>query len=657
MKNPFHHFRISVRLLCLAGVYTLPITLLLFFLVQGINEKIEFAQQELRGNQYQRPLMTLLHLLPQHERLANGTTGNAEVASKIDAAFAELSNAQQTLGAKLGFTATELAKRHREHVLLATVQGEWTELKAQAGSLSTAASHEKHAHLVADFRTMITHDGDLSNLILDPDLDSYYLMDVTLCAVPQMQERLANTLALGMSCLADAKAPARMREQLSVAAAMLTEADLERIRSSVATALNEDANFHGSDENLEKNLKPALAEFGPLADRFIALTREIATGETPPNAETYLAAGTAACASLQSLWTVGAGNLDGLLKTRIQDFKWRRVSQTLWTALALFLTAAFVLSISLSITRPLGVLKRVLNGNTAQVSQAANALVQSTGALSSGASQTAASLEETSASLEEMASMTKRTAANAQSAKDLANEMRVSADAGSADMTAMSRAMDEIQTASDHISKIIKTIDEIAFQTNLLALNAAVEAARAGEAGAGFAVVADEVRALAQRSALAARETAAMIEDSIGKSNRGVEFCRKASSGLTEIVAKARQMDTLISEIAVASSEQNLGISQINTAVGQMDEATQQAAANSSQIADTASVLSQQTHHLQSALSDLNTLLEGRTKIASAPREEEKTVSSLATPVTTASTPARRNATPVPQMSGNFKDF
>ena len=132
--------------------------------------------------------------------------------------------------------------------------------------------------------------------------------------------------------------------------------------------------------------------------------------------------------------------------------------------------------------------------------------------LAEGSSNQAASIEETGSSLEEMASVIRRNSENAQKANELSRSARSSAEKGASDMNAMSAAMHDIKHSSDDIAKIIRTIDEIAFQTNILALNAAVEAARASEAGMGFAVVADEVRNLAQRSAQAAKETAAKIE-------------------------------------------------------------------------------------------------------------------------------------------------
>jgi methyl-accepting chemotaxis protein len=260
----------------------------------------------------------------------------------------------------------------------------------------------------------------------------------------------------------------------------------------------------------------------------------------------------------------------------------------------------------------------VLDDASGQVASAASQVSSSSQSLAEGSSEQAASLEETSSSLEELSSMTKRNADSARSAKSLSTETRSAAESGNNDMTEMREAMDAIKTSSSDIAKIIKTIDEIAFQTNILALNAAVEAARAGEAGAGFAVVAEEVRALAQRSANSAKETAAKIEVAIRNGDHGVTISTKVAQSLGVIVAKARQVDEIVGEIASASHEQNQGIGQINTAVGQMDKVTQSNAGNAEETAAASEELSAQAATLKEAVGHLRQLVGGASASAGA---------------------------------------
>jgi methyl-accepting chemotaxis protein len=267
-----------------------------------------------------------------------------------------------------------------------------------------------------------------------------------------------------------------------------------------------------------------------------------------------------------------------------------------------------------TIIRPLEQSISVIDAASSQEEAASREISTASQRLAEGASEQAASLEETSATLEEISSMTKRNAEHAGHAESLAAETRTAADNGTGDMQEMVRAMAEIKAASDNISKIIKTIDEIAFQTNILALNAAVEAARAGEAGAGFAVVADEVRSLAQRSALAAKETADRITDSIQKSEHGVQVSAKVSASLNEIADKARRMNDLVREIASGSTEQNTGISQVNTAVGQLDAVTQANAAAAEESASASEELSAQSVELKAAVSRLVAIVSGASR-------------------------------------------
>jgi len=199
--------------------------------------------------------------------------------------------------------------------------------------------------------------------------------------------------------------------------------------------------------------------------------------------------------------------------------------------------------------------------------------------LSQRTEEQASSLEETASSMEEMTSTVKQNADNAAQANQLAAAARAQAEKGGAVVSEAVAAMQGINAASNKIADIIGVIDEIAFQTNLLALNAAVEAARAGEQGRGFAVVASEVRTLASRSAEAAKEIKALIQDSVGKVAHGSKLVDASGQTLSEIVASVKKVSDIVSEIAAASAEQSSGIEQVNRAVTSMDEVTQQNAA------------------------------------------------------------------------------
>jgi len=149
----------------------------------------------------------------------------------------------------------------------------------------------------------------------------------------------------------------------------------------------------------------------------------------------------------------------------------------------------------------------------------------------------------------------------------------------------MIASMDDINTSSGKVSKIIKVIDEIAFQTNILALNAAVEAARAGQAGQGFSVVADEVRNLAQRCAQAAKDTTELIEDSLSKSRGGREHVQQVSSVFSAISADAEKLSGIIRDVSNGSEQQASGMAQIAGAVSNMNQTTQATAASAEESA------------------------------------------------------------------------
>ncbi len=218
--------------------------------------------------------------------------------------------------------------------------------------------------------------------------------------------------------------------------------------------------------------------------------------------------------------------------------------------------------------------------------------------LSSRTEQQASSLEETASAMEELMSTVQQNADNANQANQLAVSASDVAVRGGDVVSRVVETMGSINASSRKIVDIIGVIDGIAFQTNILALNAAVEAARAGEQGRGFAVVAGEVRSLAQRSAAAAKEIKALIDDSVTNVDAGSTLVEEAGTTMREIVASVRRVTDIVGEITAASQEQRSGIEEVSHAVTQLDDATQQNAALVEQAAAAAQSLQEQADSL-----------------------------------------------------------
>lgn len=277
----------------------------------------------------------------------------------------------------------------------------------------------------------------------------------------------------------------------------------------------------------------------------------------------------------------------------------------------ILLAAVVILLLVRSTVNPINRVIAGLGEASEQVASGANEVASSSQQLAEGSSQQAAALEESSSSLEEMTSMTRQNASNAGHANTLMKEAIQVISKANESMQQLTSSMGEISHASEETSKIIKTIDEIAFQTNLLALNAAVEAARAGEAGAGFAVVADEVRNLAMRAADAARNTAGLIEGTVKKVQEGGQLVARTNEDFSAVAKTSSKVDELVSEIAAASSEQAQGIEQVNRAVAEMDKVTQQTAAIAEESSGASEEMSSQAGKMKQFVEQLINIVGG----------------------------------------------
>ncbi len=291
---------------------------------------------------------------------------------------------------------------------------------------------------------------------------------------------------------------------------------------------------------------------------------------------------------------------DGAAATRAQ---WSTISIGV-TIVCVFM-AAGVFVVVRGATKRLRSMTSQMKSSAHRVSGASVEVSALSRTLAEGAARQAASLEETSASSHETSSMTRSNAERANQVAALMKEVDARIIGANRTLDQMIAAMRDIKGSGEKIARIIKVIDEISFQTNILALNAAVEAARAGEAGMGFAVVADEVRNLAQRCAQAARDTSALIEDSIRTSGEGASRIDDMAGAIQHITSSAAEAKRLVEEVDTGTQEQARGIDHIARTLAGMEQLTQQTASSAEQSAASAATLSDESGRMSNVVEEL----------------------------------------------------
>lgn len=325
MKTGIHNsggIKLWQRLLLVVLVGAVPLFIVSLALIKVIyGDALDFTLQERRCVAFQRPLEQLLDLLPRHQAAARQATAGdasantrmAELQREIDLAIKALAaNYRGDMGRKLKFTDADLASRKRDHARLPVLLAHWQRITNDGPAVT--ASGDVTGKAMDSVRAMIVHTGDLSNLILDSDLDSYYMMDATLNVIPRTQQRLSDIILQVGQWLRN-RSVASQQFSIALMSSRLRTEDQERVINDAQIALNEDRNFHGISESLQKSLPPALENYTNSNQMFIAALDRINAGQQV-SVEEFETAGWKARAACLNLWQVGAGELDRLLEKR-----------------------------------------------------------------------------------------------------------------------------------------------------------------------------------------------------------------------------------------------------------------------------------------------------------------------------------------------------
>jgi len=617
----FRKLKFGAKAGLISLAFVLPLLLLVTAYLRNSQATIDFARHELAGVTVIAKLEPwLIEVQKQRRLVLTGLSQRLDMEA-ISAKIKPMREMVDTRPDGLDVKA-ELGKIEQLHQAL----------QAQAASAGADALEQPLQAYVDALRELRTTVLDRSNLTLDPDQDTYYLMSLSTDVVSDVIESISRTRAM------------------AGAAGRRGDTDAAQVRrlfgvwyfghERVSTITQAAARAGESNPEVQRRLKSA--EAVAAAKAFYDVAEKSWFGASfSPDVEALTQPGQVAVDSLRALGTQSTTLLAELLQQRIDRTTDARNAMLAAVAgsllLAAYLFYAFFLVMSGGLQEVSRHLEAMTDGDLTtspspwgrdeaaelmlmlakmqdslrrmvfQVRTASDGIVTASTEIADGSvdlsartEQTAANLEQSAAAMEQISATVRQTTEHTEEATRIASHNATVAGRGGAVIGNMVSTMEDIQTSSRKISDIIGVIDSIAFQTNILALNAAVEAARAGEQGRGFAVVASEVRALAQRSAGAAREIKSLISDSVQKVDSGTGIVREAGTAMTEIVASADRINTLLGQIAMGSREQSQGIGQVGEAVQELDRATQQNAAMVEETAAAAASLRDQAQGLAS---------------------------------------------------------
>lgn len=594
------NFSLSTKLFINNLFYAIPILVLLYLMFVSYDKDILFARKEVMGNVIQKPVMELIHKIAKEKKYS----------AAMEEQMQDVLGKMKAYESELLLDNASLHDRKRDHIQYDAVAKTFEDFKT--------AKVDAYK-VLKDLRDIVVHTGDTSNLILDPDLDSYYLMDVTLLAAPQIADRFYEVESFLSELAMNPAAPMTTEEKVktSVYLAMMKESDWGRIYGDIGTSINEDKNFYGENDSLQKSVKLKVDSLDANFKNLFATMDVIAKGDK-------LKAKEARDLLLKlevethEFYLSTIDTLTELLKTRDTNIGAARNKATGVGVGAIFIALLVSVMTSLNFkngTKRISVALRQLAGAVAINAEASEKMTESSNSLSSVSSQQAAAVQQTVSSLHEINAMSERNTESVKISFQKSEEGKEQALIGKNSITRMATTIKliaqnneeffrEIHSSNEELKVIIKiisditertkVINDIVFQTRLLSFNASVEAARAGEHGKGFAVVAEEIGKLASVSGNSAKEineilsrATEQVESIINKmSIRVGELTERAKQqldsgenitndcvdSLNKIVDNVSEMTMMMNEISLAISEQSKGYAEITKSIDQIDE-------------------------------------------------------------------------------------
>lgn len=359
MIKVLNNLSIRARMLLSVALFLATLGLAMYSARTAIGANITFAQMEKYGNAYQRPLAAILHtaslLRIELAKLRSGSTDQAAVSAYIETInkhMSALTGIDQEIGETLQFTDEGLKSRGRDQLKIEVVSKKWNDTSKAVLGNAKGAHDDALASYIADIRGMIAHSGDTSNLILDPDLDSYYLMDMTLLALPQTIDRLSVIGSTLYPQLSSGSLSADERTEAAVMSRMLAEADVARLVADMDTSLKEDTNFYGTSDTYQTKGKKWIAEYTAKNNALSDLMKAIAKGdEVKPAA--FATALLAAQQSAITFLTEGYDELDILLNKRINSYEGEQQKSMMISVAGIIISFCFFFLVVRTVTTPL----------------------------------------------------------------------------------------------------------------------------------------------------------------------------------------------------------------------------------------------------------------------------------------------------------------